>query len=87
MVLTLKVLTKVSKNNLYGKGFDEGIKEQPLWEEGFKDKIVVTYAGAVGKANALEYFLSSHEFLNEPTKFMYLILGAGSELNLRNLCI
>jgi len=67
-------------NGIDIEGFDEGIKEQPLWEEGFKDKIVVTYAGAVGKANALEYFLSSHESLNEPTKFMYLILGAGSEL-------
>lgn len=61
--------------------FEMNTKPQPLWNERFGGKIVVTYAGAVGKANALEYFLNSHENLGQPEKFIYLILGSGPELN------
>jgi glycosyltransferase involved in cell wall biosynthesis len=51
------------------------------WKERFENKIVVTYAGAVGKANALDYFLAAHESLSSPSKFIFLILGTGPELD------
>lgn len=44
-------------------------------------KVIVTYSGAIGKANALDAFLDSFAYLKKPENFVYLIVGMGPELD------
>jgi glycosyltransferase involved in cell wall biosynthesis len=77
-----KVSVSWIPNGIELESFSERSPNLPLiWSDLFENKIIVSYAGAVGKANALEYFLQAHSKLINPSNFLFLILGTGPELD------
>lgn len=44
------------------------------------DQFKIVYAGAVGKANALEPFLDAYSRLQDPGRFKFIVIGSGPEL-------
>lgn len=68
-------------NGIEVKGSIGNTAQMPLLQTiAERNRIVVTYAGAVGTANALNYFLEAHTKLKDPSKFLFLVLGTGPEL-------
>lgn len=46
-----------------------------------KDKFIVGYAGTIGKANAMEYFVDAAKILKNKKKIVFVIVGDGDEKN------
>lgn len=54
---------------------DKNPLKQSVIEQILKDKFIVGYTGAIGEANAVEYFLESAKFLNE--NICLVVVGSG----------
>lgn len=60
--------------------FDPGARGNHLRQQwGVEDKFVVTYAGALGPANAIEGILKAAGLLRHHPKFTFILVGAGKD--------
>lgn len=64
----------------WAPGLDFKKTSVPLWLEDIPNKFTVTFAGNVGKAQAVDTVIESARLLSQNNKIQFLIVGDGSDL-------